>query len=71
MPKLPPPLGALFMSRTGAEQLLGNAAFQVDDAARTDTLAGDGEYRFYTSGATIVLQVFDKDAGAWRSVTLS
>lgn len=69
MPRLVPPLGALYMSGTGANQLIGVPAFQLDTVARTDT-AGHGEYQFYISGATVVLQVFDKAAGAWRARSL-
>ena len=71
MPRLSPPLGSLYMSSAGASQLLGAPAFQLDATARTDTLAGDGEYQFYISGATVRLQVFDKAAGAWRAVQLT
>lgn len=70
MPRLSPPLGALYMSGQGANQLIGVPAFQLDSAARTDTLAGAGEFQFYISGATIILQVFDKAAGAWRARSL-
>jgi hypothetical protein len=38
---------------------------------RTDTNAADNEVNFYKSGSTIVMQVFDAEAGAWRSATLS
>lgn len=68
---MPDPLGALGMSRTGAELLLGNVVVQVNDAARSDTAAGDGELHLYRSGADLILQIYDKDAGAWRAVTLS
>lgn len=68
---MPDPLGMLAMSRTGAELLLGNVVIPVNDALRADTAAGDGEVWAYRSGATIVLSMFDKQAGAWRSVTLS
>ena len=71
MPKLTAPLGALYMNPSGSNLLLGNSVFQIDDAARTDTLAGDGEYQFYISGSTIVLQVFDKEAAAWRIIQLA
>ena len=37
---------------------------------RTDR-GGDFEVNFYPSGSTIVMQVFDNDAQAWRSVTLT
>lgn len=68
---MPDPLGGLAMSRTGAELLLGNFVFQINDAARTDTAAADGEVWAYRAGATIVLSVFDKTGGAWREVTLT
>lgn len=42
-----------------------------DTTARTDTAAADGEVHFYRSGSTIVMQIFDRPSGAWRSVTLS
>lgn len=71
MPKLTSPLGALFMNPSGANLMLGGSVFQIDDVARTDTLAGDGEYQFYISGSTIVLQVFDKEAAAWRIIQLA
>ena len=71
MPKLEGPLGSLYMNLGGANLLLGASVFQIDAAARTDTLAGDGEYQFYLSGSSIVLQVFDKAAGAWRLVQLA
>jgi hypothetical protein len=59
------------MTRTGQELLLGNVVLQVNSAARTDTAAADGEVHVYTSGANIVLSIFNKTAGAWKSVTLS
>ena len=68
---MPDPTGALGMSRTGQELLLGNVVLQVNSAARTDTAAADGEIALYTSGADLVLQIFNKSAGAWKSVTLS
>jgi hypothetical protein len=71
MPKLDTALAALYMSRVGAELLLGNIVEQINDAARTDTAAADGETWLYRSGATIVRQTFDKESGAWRSVTQS
>lgn len=71
MPRLDRASSALFMSRLGAELMLGNAVFQLDTAARTDTLAAHGEIHAYVTGATIRLTIFDKDAGAWRSATLS
>lgn len=33
--------------------------------------AANGEVNAYVSGATIVLQIYDEDAGAWRSVGLT
>lgn len=71
MPRLDRTSAALFMSRLGAELLLGNSVFQVDTAARTDTLAAHGEFHLYTTGGDVVLQVFNKDAGAWRATTLT
>ena len=71
VPRLDSATAALFFSRTGAELLLGNTVVQINDAARTDTAAGDGEVAYYRSGATIVQQTFDKTAGAWRSVALA
>lgn len=59
------------MSRTGAELLLGNVVFQINEDARTDVAAGDGEVWAYRSGATIVLSIFDKQAAAWRTVSLT
>lgn len=64
---MPDPLGALAMSRTGAELLLGNVVLQINEAARTDTAAADGELWVYRSGVTLVLSMFDKEAGAWRA----
>lgn len=60
---------ALSMSPLGASLLLGgNVISDISAAAaRTDTAAADGEHHSYTSGSTIVEQIFDKDAGAWRS----
>lgn len=71
MPRLDRASAALFMSRLGAELLLGNNVVQLDAAARTDTLAADGEVQYYKSGATIVMQIFDKAAGAWRAEALT
>ena len=68
---MPDPTGALGMSRTGQELLLGNVVLQVNSAARTDTAAADGEAWVYTSGADLVFSMFNKAAGAWKSVTLS
>lgn len=72
MPRYGPELATLFMSRQGAELLLGNGQVdQVNDSARTDTHAADGERWRYRSGATLIEQVYDAEAGAWRSHTLS
>ena len=69
MPRLDPASAGLAMSEPGA--LLGLQGVTIHDAARTDTHAGHGAIWFYTSGATIVFQVFDQNAGAWRSVSLT
>ena len=69
---MPDPTGMMTSTVTGAELLLGNGlVVQLDSSARTDTAAADGEVHVYISGATIILQVFSKDAGVWRSATLS
>ena len=68
---MPDPLRMLSMSRKGAELALGNDVFQINEAARTDTAAADGEVWAYRSGATIVLSIFDKQAAAWRTVALA
>lgn len=50
----------------------GRRLERIADAARTDTEGvADGTVHVYRSGATLVLQMFDSDAGAWRAVTLS
>lgn len=72
MPRLDSATAALFMNRVGAEMLIGHGQVaQIFDAARSDTHAADGERHVYRSGATVVEQVFDAQAGAWRSTTLS
>ena len=61
-------MAALSMTATGSSLLLGNVTSDIKStAARTDRAAADGEHHLYTSGSTIVFQIFDKDAGAWRS----
>ncbi|MEZ4501035.1 MAG: hypothetical protein R3C39_00205 [Dehalococcoidia bacterium] len=38
----------------------------------TDTVGiAHGQIQLFTSGSTIVLKVYDAEAAAWRSVTLS
>lgn len=71
MPRLDSATAALFMTTAGAELLLGNTVDQIDAAARTDTAAAHGERHFYISGSTIVMQIFDQAAGAWRATALS
>ena len=70
MPRLDSATADLYMSRQGSELLLGNTVQQIDESARTDTAAADGEVQFYRSGSTIVIQVFDKVAGVWRARSL-
>ena len=57
---------------TGEGLLGGVLVFGSSGAVRTDT-AGVPRYavNVYPSGATLILQIFDFDAQAWRSVTLS
>lgn len=65
-------LGGILSSLTGRELAYGRFVVDITStAARTDTAAADGEVHGYTSGATVVIQIFDKDAGAWRSSTFS
>ncbi len=72
MPKYGPEVAAMFMSRVGAELLIGSGqTFQVNDAARSDTKAGDGERWIYRSGANLIEQIFDGQNAAWRSHTLA
>lgn len=62
----------LMASLTGRELLRGNFVIDISStAARTETAAADGEIHAYTDGSTIVVQIFDKDAGAWRSETFT
>jgi len=69
---VPAPTGLLSATTTGRELLRGNVVLDISNtAARTDTTAADGEVHAYTSGATLILTIFDKDAGAWRTVTLT
>lgn len=71
MPRYGPETAVLHMTRSGGELLLGTVADQIHDAARTDTRAADGERWRYRSGATLIEQVYDAQAGAWRSHTLA
>jgi hypothetical protein len=65
-------LTGILSSLTGRELALGRFVVDITStAARTDVAAGDGEIHAYTSGSTIVVQIFDKDAGAWRAATFS
>ena len=65
-------LGALALSATGSELLLtGELRPPESSEARTDTAAPDLALNAYKDGSTIVLQMFDKDSGEWRSVTLN
>lgn len=48
----------------------GRFVLPKGSGARTDA-AKDFEVNAYVSGATIVIQVYDLDAGAWRSVSLT
>ncbi len=57
---------------TSRHLAIGNGlVLPLGTAARTDTSAADGQVHAYIDGATIVLQIFGRDAGAWRAVTLS
>ena len=49
----------------------GTFTIEIHPSARSDTAAANGEINAYVSGATIVFQMFNQDAGVWRSVTLS
>ena len=45
---------------------------RTSEAARAaNDGASDLEAHVYRSGATIIIEVFDRRAGAWRSVTLT
>ena len=63
-----------FMSATTSGQELLNGGGLVGDetsGAPTDTNVAHLSMRFRVSGATIIMYVYDKTAGAWRSATLS
>mgnify|MGYP001611184501 CR=1 FL=1 len=66
-----PRLSALTSTRMGAELLRGNTVVQINDSARTDTHAADGEVAYYRSGVTLVMQIFDFNAQAWRERSLT
>lgn len=63
---------AAMRSSPQASELLRRAitVLPVSSAARTGG-GTDGELSMYRSGATLVLQAYDAEGGAWRSVTLS
>jgi|TARA_R110000824_G_scaffold10817_6_gene47357 hypothetical protein len=62
---------AMRSSQHGLNLMLsGTFVFDDGGAARSD-VGARFEVNVYASGSTIVIQCFDKDAGAWRSVTLT
>ncbi len=64
-------LVGLFSGTATAQHLVydGVFVFTFSDGARTDTFAADGEVNAYKSNSTIILEVFDFDAGTWEPVT--
>ena len=65
-------LAALRASPTGRGLLAGRTVMPSTTGARTDTVGvADFTVNFYERGATIIMQVFSKTAGAWRTTTLS
>ena len=52
-------------------EVRGRIILPLGAGVRTDTNAADREVNLYVSGATYILQIFDRAAGVWRSVTLS
>ena len=65
-------LSSLNASDVGRELARGLAVAPSTGAARTDTTGvADFEWNVYIDGSTIVLQIFDFDNQAWRTVTLS
>lgn len=49
---------------------LGRLIVPLGTAARTD-IGARGEVHAYITGATIVVQIYDAEAAAWREVTFS
>jgi len=53
----------------GDSQML---SFNRNDEEITDvTGVGHGQVQMYTSGATVVIKIFDATSGAWRTLTAS
>lgn len=50
---------------------LGRLLVPLNPNGERDDTAAHGETNAYKDGATIVLQMYDAEAVAWRSVTLS
>lgn len=68
-------IAALNSTPTGIALLNSLVVAPITDSPRTDTTGiATGEFNFYRSGATRVLQVFDNEgtgAPGWFTVTLS
>jgi hypothetical protein len=55
----------------GRALLVGAQEVDVSATAAKSDAGADGELRFYRSGSTIIMQIYDASAAAWRAVTLS
>ena len=71
MPKMDKATAALFMSRFGAEQLIGNTVWQVNPNQRVDTHAADGEIWVVYNGEEFILSVYSAETQTWPQVVLS
>lgn len=68
-PLIPTDTNDLVRTLAGDSQIL---SFNRDKTEITDTVGiADGQMQMYVSGSTIVIKVYDADAGAWRALTAS